>query len=64
MSNIDDKKPSNNDAKDRYILRFPKKHQRELIKQRAASNNRTLNAELLYLIEAGMRALDRQAVSA
>ncbi|MDQ1831950.1 Arc family DNA-binding protein [Massilia scottii] len=46
--------------KDRYILRFPTHDQREALKQRAARNHRTMNAEILYLIEAGLRAINSQ----
>ena len=50
--------------KDRYILRFHAQDQREQLKRRAAENHRTLNAEILALIEAGMRAMDRQRLGA
>lgn len=50
--------------KDRYILRFHAQDQREQLKRRAAQNHRTLNAEILALIEAGMRAMDRQGLNA
>lgn len=38
---------------DKYIVRF-KEGMRSTIKQRAARNNRTMNAEILCLIEKGM----------
>lgn len=42
-----------NNAKDRFILRFHDDGQRSKHKARAASGKRTLNAELLFLIEKG-----------
>lgn len=38
---------------DKYIVRF-KEGMRSTIKQRAARNNRTMNAEIVFLIEKGM----------
>lgn len=38
---------------DRYLLRL-KPGQRSLIKQNAAKNNRTMNAEIISLLEKGM----------
>lgn len=38
---------------DRYLIRF-KEGMRSTIKQRAARNNRTMNAEIIFLIEKGM----------
>lgn len=38
---------------DKYIVRF-KEGMRSTIKQRAAANNRTMNAEIVFLIEKGM----------
>ena len=38
---------------DRYVVRF-KPGMRSTIKQRAAANNRTMNAEIIFLIEKGM----------
>lgn len=40
-------------AADRYIVRF-KTGMRSAIKQRAAQANRTMNAEIIFLIEKGM----------
>lgn len=39
---------------DRYILRFPEGNMRQELKARAALNRRSLNAEILCLIEAGL----------
>lgn len=39
--------------KDKYIVRF-KTGMRSAIKQRAAQANRTMNAEIIFLIEKGM----------
>lgn len=41
---------------ERFIVRL-KDGQRSLIKQNAAKNNRTMNAEFLSLLEKGMEAL-------
>ena len=38
---------------DKYIVRF-KEGMRSAIKQRATANNRTMNAEILCLLEKGM----------
>lgn len=38
---------------DRYLIRF-KEGMRSTIKQQAAKANRTMNAEILFLIEKGM----------
>jgi Arc-like DNA binding domain len=40
---------------EKYLVRF-KPGQRSLIKQNAAKNNRTMNAEVLSLLEKGMEA--------
>ena len=45
-----------NDAKDRFILRFHGEGQRSEIKARAAANKRSMNAEILLLIEQGLAA--------
>lgn len=42
--------------KDKYIVRF-KDGMRSAIKQRAAANNRTMNAEIVFLIEKGMEVI-------
>lgn len=47
-----------NDAKDRFILRFHDEGQRMAYKERAAKNMRTMNAELLYLLDMGTKAVD------
>ncbi|WP_157778841.1 Arc family DNA-binding protein [Massilia violaceinigra] len=51
------KTKSKNDAKDRFIIRFHDEHHREQFKLRAAKNHRTMNAEILCLLEAGLRAM-------
>lgn len=48
----DKKYPS--DAADKYILRFPKGSMRQELKARAALNRRSMNAEILRLIESGL----------
>ena len=45
--------PSPSKTADRYLVRL-KPGQRSLIKQNAAKNNRTMNAEILSLLEKGM----------
>ena len=47
-----------NDAKDRFILRFHDAGHRTAMKDRAAKNKRTMNAELLFLLEAGAQSID------
>ena len=47
-----------NDAKDKFIVRFHCEAQRFSIKVRAAQNRRTMNAEILFLIEKGIEAVD------
>ena len=54
MSKPDNKIP--NDAKDRFILRFHGEGQRSEIKARAALNKRSMNAEILLLIEQALAA--------
>lgn len=41
---------------DKYIVRF-KEGMRSVIKQRAAQANRTMNAEILSLLEKGMEVI-------
>lgn len=48
-------------TQDRYILRFPESGVRQRLKARAALNRRSLNAEILILIEAGLRASKENA---
>ena len=50
--------------KDRFILRFHSAGQRDALKARAKANLRTMNAEILFLIEAGIRATDGNDQSA
>lgn len=42
---------------DRFIVRFHSDGQRQALKQRAAENKRSLNAEILFLIEKGIEAV-------
>lgn len=51
MSKVENQLPSQ--MADRYLVRF-KQGMRSTIKQRAAGNNRTMNAEILFLLEKGM----------
>lgn len=45
-------------AKDRFVLRFHDEEQRAHLKARAALNHRSLNAEILFLIERGQAVID------
>ncbi len=45
---------------DKFIIRFDR-DQREAIKLRAEKNRRSMNAELLLLIDAGISAIDSAA---
>lgn len=47
-----------NDAKDRFILRFHDEGRRLMFKERAAKNKRTMNAELLFLLDMGVQTVD------
>lgn len=49
--------PKSGRNSDQMALRFPI-GQRAIIKARAAANRRTMNAEVLVLIEAGIAATD------
>lgn len=51
-------------TQDRYILRFPIGGMRQHLKARAALNRRSLNAEILILIEAGLKAKKENATTA
>lgn len=50
------KNTSPSQTADRYLVRL-KPGQRSTIKQNAAKNNRTMNAEILALLEKGMEIL-------
>lgn len=52
------------DGKDKYVLKFHDEGQRAHYKSRAALNRRSLNAELLFLIESGEKAVDGAKVEA
>jgi hypothetical protein len=49
--------PASSNPKEQFILRFPS-GMREHLKMLAASNRRSMNAELLQLIEKGMGLTD------
>jgi plasmid stability protein len=49
---------------DRFILRFNVDGLRKELKVRAATNERSLNAEILYLIKRGLAAEQAQGVAA
>lgn len=61
MTEPKQKPPS--DTCDKFILRFNVDGLRKILKIRAAENERTLNAEILYLIKRGMQA-EQQAAGA
>jgi plasmid stability protein len=44
-----------NDDKDKYVLRFREDGQRSYLKARAAQNHRSLNAEILCLIDQALK---------
>lgn len=54
MNATDGSKKTANDAKDRFILRFHDEGQRAAMKARAVANKRSMNAEILVLIEEGL----------
>lgn len=43
-------------SSDKFILRFPEPGTRQMLKARAALNRRSLNSEILHLIEIGLKA--------
>ena len=45
--------------KDKFVVRFNQKNTRQELKDRARRNMRTMNAEVLFLIEQGIKAIDR-----
>ena len=59
MTEPNRKPPS--DTCDKFILRFNVDGLRKALKIRAAENERTLNAEILYLIKRGMRSEQQTA---
>ncbi|WP_167228645.1 Arc family DNA-binding protein [Massilia rubra] len=54
MSQIQSGGQAQHNAKDRFILRFHDEGQRAAMKARAAANKRSMNAEILVLIEQGL----------
>lgn len=46
---------------DKFMLRFPDAGVRQQLKARAALNRRSLNAEILCLIDAGLKAQKENA---
>ncbi|MDP4076248.1 Arc family DNA-binding protein [Acidovorax sp. A1169] len=48
------------DESDKFLLRLHADGLRKQLKIRAAENERTLNAEILYLIKLGLRAEEQQ----
>lgn len=58
MNKVRSNAQTKNDAKDRFIVRFHDEGQRIEFKVRAARNKRTMNAELLFLLEKGIEAVD------
>ena len=62
MTGTQQKPPS--DAADKFMLRFHTDGLRKKIKVRAAENERTLNAEILYLIKRGLASEKAQGAAA
>ena len=52
------------DRKDQFVLRFPVPSMRKEIKARAALNERSMNAELIYLIKRGQAVENRKTTTA
>lgn len=52
------------ERKDQFVLRFPESGMRKEIKARAAMNERSMNAELIYLIKRGQAAEKRKGAEA
>lgn len=46
--------------KDKFILRFSDPDQRAKLKASAALNRRTMNSEILYLLDLGMKKEEEQ----
>jgi plasmid stability protein len=57
MSAINSVNKVANDDKDRFILRFHDEGQRAAMKARAAANKRSMNSEILVLIEQGLASI-------
>ena len=51
------------ERKDQFVLRFPESGMRKEIKARAAMNERSMNAELIYLIRCGQDAEKRKGTT-
>lgn len=45
-------------ARQQFVLRFQSEGQRDALKARSQASMRTMNAEILFLIEAGIKATD------
>ena len=54
MKSTNNQRPS--DQWDKFVIRFTDSNMRQELKQRAALNRRSMNAEILCLIEVGMKA--------
>lgn len=52
------------DKADKYVLRFEKPGHRERLKELAAREKRSLNKQILSLIEAGEKAVQNEAKEA
>jgi hypothetical protein len=56
---MSDKEKHDRQPQDKFVLRFDGAgDQRTKLKVRAAENRRTMNAEILYLIEKGIEAVE------
>ncbi|MCD2163823.1 Arc family DNA-binding protein [Comamonas koreensis] len=52
------------ERKDQFVLRFPESNMRKEIKARAAMNERSMNAELIYLIKRGQAEEQKKSAAA
>lgn len=56
-----EEKQARHETKDKFVLRFDDQDQRAKLKSRAALNRRSLNEEILFLIDRGIDAIDGKA---
>lgn len=62
MDKVEPSGQTQHDSKDRFILRFHSDGQRAAMKARAFANKRSMNAEILVLIEQGLASVGLHAV--
>ncbi|MHA3905136.1 Arc family DNA-binding protein [Castellaniella sp. WN] len=61
---MSDEKKYPSERGDKFIVRFPEGNLRQELKARAALNRRSMNAEILCLIEAGLKSAKENAPEA